>query len=132
MKPLKLSVQAFGPYLSEQVLDFEALSRHSLFLIHGPTGAGKTSIFDAITYAFYGCGSGDDRSAPDRLRSDHAPAELRTEVSLDFALGQDIYRVIRKAEFQRPKQRGDGFKLEPATAELLRLERAGDGYRVVE
>jgi exonuclease SbcC len=132
MKPLRLNIQAFGPYLAEQTLDFEALAGKSLFLIHGPTGAGKTSIFDAITYAFYGCGSGDDRAKPDGLRSDHAPAELRTEVSLDFALGENRYRVIRKAEFQRPKQRGEGFKLEPASAELLRLEPGEQGYREAE
>lgn len=129
MKPLRLSMQAFGPYLEEQVLDFETLARQGLFLIHGPTGAGKTTIFDALTYAFYGAASGDDRKA-DRLRSDHAPADLRTVVSLDFALGGTSYRIVRKAEFDRPRLKGEGTVREAATADLYRLEQGEEVEKV--
>jgi exonuclease SbcC len=117
MKPEILAMQAFGPYGGRQLLDFAALGRYGFFLIHGPTGAGKTTILDAMAFALYGDTSGADRDARD-MRSDHADPALRTEVRLDFAVGDKRYRVQRSPWQQRPKRRGDGFTVENATAAL--------------
>ena len=117
MKPEILVMQAFGPYGGRQLLDFAALGRYGFFLIHGPTGAGKTTILDAMAFALYGDTSGADRDARD-MRSDHADPALRTEVRLDFAVGDKRYRVQRSPWQQRPKRRGDGFTVENATAAL--------------
>jgi len=76
-------MKAFGPYPAEQVLDFTELGERSLFLIHGPTGSGKTSILDAICFALYGDSSGGDRPGG-HLRSDHAAPEILTEVTFYF------------------------------------------------
>ena len=119
MRPLRLSLRAFGPFADEQVLDFALLGPRSFFLVHGPTGAGKTSILDGICYALYGESSGrgrDDLS----LRSHFAAAEALTEVALDFALGAERYRVWRRLGHERPKRRGVGTTLEPAQGELWR------------
>ena len=83
MRPLKLTMEAFGPYAARQEIDFAALGPHRLFLICGPTGAGKTSLLDAICFALFGESSGHERR-PGHLRSQHAPAALRTEVTFDF------------------------------------------------
>jgi exonuclease SbcC len=110
-------MQAFGPYGGRQVLDFAALGRFGFFLIHGPTGAGKTTILDAMAFALYGDTSGAEREPRD-MRSDHADPALRTEVTLDFSVGDKRYRVQRSPWQQRPKLRGDGFTTENATAHL--------------
>ncbi|RMD52549.1 MAG: SMC family ATPase, partial [Nitrospirae bacterium] len=117
MRPIKLIMQAFGPYAREQVLDFSVLEERSLFLIHGPTGAGKTSILDAICFALYGETSGGERQAK-HMRSDHANPNLLTEVTFDFILGAETYRVFRRPEQERPKRRGGGTTKEPAKATL--------------
>ncbi|HZN67835.1 MAG TPA: AAA family ATPase, partial [Tepidisphaeraceae bacterium] len=119
MKPLKLTVRAFGPYATEQVFDFSRLGGRGFFLIHGPTGAGKTSILDAITFALYGQASGSLRGARD-LRSDHADAATPTEVQFDFSVGESVYRVRRSPEQQRPRKRGAGFATQPQDAALYR------------
>ncbi len=123
MRPQVLVMQAFGPYGGRQVLDFAALGGHGFFLIHGPTGAGKTTILDAMAFALYGDTSGgptnDPRARQGRdMRSDHADPALRTEVVFDFSVGDKRYRVQRSPEQQRPKLRGDGFTTESATAHL--------------
>ena len=97
MKPLKLSLQAFGPFAGRETVDFTLLPPGCLFLIAGPTGAGKTSILDGITYALYGDTSGGERSARE-MRSHHADASVQTEVEFEFALGQRHYRVRRVPE----------------------------------
>ena len=97
MRPLKLIIRAFGPYAREQVLDFGVLEKCSFFLIHGPTGAGKTSILDAICFALYGETSGGERQIR-HMRSDHADPGMLTEVIFDFALGAETYRVFRRPE----------------------------------
>ena len=117
MRPQVLVMQAFGPYGGRQVLDFAALGRFGFFLIHGPTGAGKTTILDAMAFALYGDTSGAEREPRD-MRSDHADPALRTEVTLDFSVGDKRYRVQRSPWQQRPKLRGDGFTTENATAHL--------------
>lgn len=120
MKPLRLTLEAFGPYAGRQDLDFADLKEQSFFLIHGPTGAGKTSILDGISYALYGQTSGGLRETRD-LRSHFAAAEAPTRVVFDFALGDRRYRVERAPEQQVPKQRGGGTKKQPYAAHLWEL-----------
>ncbi len=119
MKPLRLSMRAFGPYAGEQNLDFTVLGSATCFLIHGPTGAGKTSILDAICFALYGQSSGGERD-PKRLRSDHADPGVPTEVVFDFSLGAESYRVSRSPEQERPKARGTGTTTQQPKASLWR------------
>ena len=102
MKPLVLVLEAFGPYAGRQELDFADLKGQDFFLIHGPTGAGKTSILDGISYALYGVTSGGLREAKD-LRSHFATPETSTRVVFDFALGDHTYRVERSPEQAVPK-----------------------------
>ena len=109
MKPLRLVLQAFGPYAARQELDFADLQGQDFFLIHGPTGAGKTSILDGISYALYGETSGGLREARD-MRSHFADPALETRVRFEFQLGEHIYRVDRCPEQMVPKQRGGGQK----------------------
>ena len=125
MKPLRLTLEAFGPYAGRQELDFADLKEESFFLIHGPTGAGKTSILDGISYALYGETSGGLRETRD-LRSHFAPASFPTRVQFDFALGSRQFRVERSPEQQVPKQRGDGTKKQLATANLWELVEGGE------
>jgi exonuclease SbcC len=86
VRPLKLTLEAFGPYAGRQELDFSELKDQAFFLIHGPTGAGKTSILDGISYALYGETSGGQRETRD-LRSHFATMDTPTRVVFDFALG---------------------------------------------
>ncbi len=119
MKPLRLVTTALGPYAGEQVLDFRDLGDRTLFLIHGPTGSGKTTILDAICFALYGECSGDEREIK-RIRSDHADPSAPTEVTLDFRLGTETYRIYRRPEQQRPKMRGEGTTTRRAMATLYK------------
>ncbi|BDU68477.1 nuclease SbcCD subunit C [Geothrix oryzae] len=121
MKPLKLTLEAFGPYAGRQELDFADLKDQSFFLIHGPTGAGKTSLLDGISYALYGETSGGLRETRD-LRSHFAAADIPTQVVFDFALGDRRYRVERSPEQQVPRQRGEGTKKQPYAANLWELQ----------
>src|SRR5512133_3068969 len=120
MKPLRLTLEAFGPYAGSQFLDFAELKDQSFFLIHGPTGAGKTSLLDGISYALYGQTSGGQRETRD-LRSHFAAADTPTRVTFDFALGGKTYRVERTPEQQVPKQRGGGTKKQLYAAHLWEL-----------
>src|SRR5688572_23131430 len=126
MKPLRLTVHAFGPYAREQAFDFADLKGRSFFLIHGPTGAGKTSVLDAMCFALYGQASGPQRQ-PRQLRSDHADPKTLTEVVFDFAIGPDLYRVRRAPEQERPKKKGDGFVTQPSDATLWKRPRRASG-----
>lgn len=96
MKPLKLTMTAFGPYKDKEEIDFTQLHEHGIFVVSGSTGAGKTTIFDAITFALYDTGSGEDREKSLFLRSDFADATVDTEVELTFEVRGQIYRIWRK------------------------------------
>ncbi|MED4224321.1 SMC family ATPase [Neobacillus cucumis] len=117
MKPIKLTMQAFGPYAEREEIDFNQLGNRTMFVISGKTGAGKTTIFDAISYAIYGKASGEDRNGPE-LRSQFAKDDLLTEVSLDFSLRNKVYSITRSPQQQKKKDRGDGFTTIGAKAEL--------------
>ena len=120
MRPLRLAMQAFGPYAGEQTIDFRALGDRGLFLIHGRTGAGKTSILDAICFALYGKLSAVQGSDEERIRSDLAGPETPTWVELDFAVGGELWRVRREPEQELARQRGEGTTTRPARATLWR------------
>ncbi|MBR4346692.1 MAG: SMC family ATPase [Oscillospiraceae bacterium] len=117
MRPLQLSMKAFGPYVAEEV-DFEKLGKTGLYLITGETGSGKTTIFDAIKYALYGALNGEFRSAS-MIRSKYADDYAVTEVKLVFEYKERRYTVRRGPEYERKKQRGDGTTTEKAFAELI-------------
>ena len=117
MRPLKLTLSAFGPYAGRTVLELSKLGTNGLYLITGDTGAGKTTIFDAITYALYGEASGDHRD-PSMFRSKYADAETPTEVELVFSYADKTYTVRRNPEYERPKARGEGYTVQKADAEL--------------
>lgn len=118
MRPLKLKMSAFCSYSEPTVLDLDRLGDRGIYLITGDTGAGKTTIFDAITFALYGKASGDMRE-PGMLRSKYADPSEPTEVELTFVYNGKEYRVRRNPEYERPKTRGDGFTKQPAGAELI-------------
>ena len=118
MRPIKLNVSAFGPYAGRVNIDMDKLGSKGLYLITGDTGAGKTTIFDAITYALYGEASGANRE-PSMLRSKYAESDVPTEVELEFLYGGKIYRVKRNPEYERPKKSGDGVTTQKAEAELM-------------
>ena len=117
MRPVKLTMSAFGPYAATTVIDFEKLGENGLYLITGDTGAGKTTIFDAITYALFGEASGSNRD-PSMMRSKYASPDTVTEAELIFTYGGEQYTVKRNPEYERPKSRGTGTTTQPAGAEL--------------
>lgn len=117
MRPLKLTMSAFGPYADKTVIDMENLGTGGLYLISGDTGAGKTTIFDAITYALYGQPSGDYRKNT-MFRSKYADSGTPTYVEMDFEYKLKKYTVKRNPEYVRPKKRGEGTAVESAGAEL--------------
>lgn len=116
MKPHMLRMSAFGPYGTEQTIDFDVFGGSGLFLVTGDTGAGKTSIFNAITYALYGR-TNDDRKSM-MLRSDFADPSTKTFVELTFEHRGVEYRLLRSPEQERPKMRGTGVTKSPSYAEL--------------
>ncbi|HZH28274.1 MAG TPA: AAA family ATPase [Azospirillaceae bacterium] len=117
MRPLRLVLTAFGPFAGSQEVDFRLLRDLRLFLINGPVGAGKTTVLDGICYALYGESSGEERQHF-HLRSHLAPGDRATEVVFDFAVGERAYRVQRRPEQERAKQRGQGTTRVPAEAAL--------------
>ncbi len=120
MKPIKLTMQAFGPFAKTETIDFEKLGSNALFLINGPTGSGKTSILDAICFALYGETTSNERQGI-QMRCDLASPQLLTEVTLDFSLHGKLYRVTRAPEQEAPKARGEGLTVRKHTASLYEL-----------
>ena len=118
MRPLKLVISAFGPYAGKETLDLDKLGEKGLYLITGTTGAGKTSIFDAITYALYDQPSGEIRD-DSMLRSKYANDSTETFVELEFLCKEKIYKVKRNPEYTRQKARGEGTTKQIARAELI-------------
>ena len=121
MKPISLTIEAFGPYRDSVTLDFSALQDHSMFLISGPTGAGKTSILDAMVYALYGEPSGEVRKT-DAIRSDFAEPERMTRVDFSFAIGEVQYRVERLPKQLVTKKRGTGMREQNASATVYEMK----------
>ncbi len=117
MRPNQLTISAFGPYADRIILDLDQLGTSGLYLITGDTGAGKTTIFDTITYALYGEASGSQRQ-PSMFRSKYAAENTPTEVILTFTCFDRQYTVRRNPEYLRPKTRGEGMTTQKADAEL--------------
>ncbi|MDU4877895.1 MAG: SMC family ATPase, partial [Veillonella dispar] len=121
MKPISLTIEAFGPYRDSVTLDFNELQDHSMFLISGPTGAGKTSILDAMVYALYGEPSGEVRKT-DAIRSDFAEPDRMTRVDFSFAIGEAQYRVERLPKQMVAKKRGTGMREQNASATVYEMK----------
>lgn len=121
MKPISLTIEAFGPYRDSVTLDFNELQDHSMFLISGPTGAGKTSILDAMVYALYGEPSGEVRKT-DAIRSDFAEPDRMTRVDFSFAIGDAQYRVERLPKQLVAKKRGTGMREQNASATVYEMK----------
>jgi len=121
MKPVKLILSAFGPYADQTEIDFRRLGETGIFLIAGDTGAGKTTVFDAISFALYGEASGGkERRGSKSFRSDYALPETETYVEFTFSHRQEIWTVRRNPEYIRAKARGEGTTTEYAAATLER------------
>lgn len=118
MRPLKLTISAFGPYASEEVLELEKLGKGGIYLITGDTGAGKTTIFDALSFALFGEASSAGR-APGMLRSKYADIQTPTFVELSFEYSGKVYIIKRNPEYERPAKKGDGITLQKADAQLI-------------
>ena len=117
MRPLRLVMSAFGPYADKTELNLATLGKSGLYLITGDTGAGKTTLFDAVTFALYGEASGDIRETS-MMRSKYAQPEIDTYVEMEFEYNNKNYCINRNPEYQRPKKRGDGFTSQKADAAL--------------
>ncbi|MCL6572420.1 MAG: SMC family ATPase [Bacillus sp. (in: Bacteria)] len=125
MKPLKLTMQAFGPYAGSETIDFTELGNRTMFVISGKTGSGKTTIFDAISYAIYGKANGEDRSGSE-LRSQFASDDLSTEVSLDFSLRNKVYSITRSPQQLKKKNKSDDYTQVGAKGELYLWTENGE------
>jgi exonuclease SbcC len=128
MRIHRVTMAGFGPYLAPQTVDFDAFADDGIFLIGGKTGAGKSTILDAICFALYGSVPRYEgqASVATKLRSDHCtPADV-SYVELEFSAGGERYRLRRSPEYERPKSRGDGFTTQKAEAQLFR--RDGDDW----
>ncbi|GAA4160805.1 SMC family ATPase [Gryllotalpicola daejeonensis] len=124
MRINRVTMAGFGPYLAPQTVDFDAFADDGIFLIGGKTGAGKSTILDAICFALYGSVpryEGQASSAT-KLRSDHCAPDDVSYVELEFTVGARRYRLLRSPEYERPKARGDGFTTQKADAQLSVLE----------
>ncbi|MGW6782360.1 AAA family ATPase [Streptomyces sp. NPDC054987] len=129
MRLHRLAVTAFGPFAEPQEIDFDALSGAGIFLLHGPTGAGKTSVLDAVCYALYGSVPGLRQAPGTSLRSDHATAGTPTEVTLELTAGGRRLEITRRPEQERPKKRGTGTTKDKAQSFLR--EHTGEGWEAL-
>jgi exonuclease SbcC len=129
MRLHRLKVTAFGPFAEPQEIDFDALSGAGIFLLHGPTGAGKTSVLDAVCYALYGSVPGPRQAPGTGLRSDHAAPGTPTEVTLELTAGGRRLEITRRPEQDRPKKRGTGTTRDKAQSWLR--EHDGELWRAL-
>ncbi|MFD3730215.1 AAA family ATPase [Streptomyces sp. NPDC058632] len=130
MRLHRLDITAFGPFGGSLTVDFDELSTAGLFLLHGPTGAGKTSILDAVCYALYGSVPGARQSGQGlTLRSDHAAPVTRTEVTLDLTVVGRRLEITRQPPWQRPKKRGTGTTLDKAQTWLREYDPAARSWK---
>ncbi|MFD8999695.1 AAA family ATPase [Streptomyces sp. NPDC059582] len=130
MRLHRLDITAFGPFGGAQSVDFDELSGAGLFLLHGPTGAGKTSVLDAVCYALYGSVPGARQSAQGlTLRSDHAEAATRTEVRLELTAAGRRLEITRQPPWQRPKRRGSGTTLDKAQTWLREYDAVAGAWK---
>ncbi|MFI8304218.1 AAA family ATPase [Streptomyces sp. NPDC085927] len=130
MRLHRLALTAFGPFGGSLTVDFDELSAAGLFLLHGPTGAGKTSILDAVCYALYGSVPGARQSGQGMtLRSDHAAPAVRTEVTLDLTVAGRRLEVTRQPPWQRPKKRGTGTTLDKPQTWLREYDPAARSWK---
>lgn len=118
MRPIRLEISGFGPYSGLTILDLEVLGDKGLYLITGDTGAGKTTIFDAITYALYGSASGENRDDDSMLRSKYASLDTPTYVELIFDYAGKRYKIKRNPAYERQAKRGGGVAQQPASSEF--------------
>lgn len=125
MRPLNLVVTGFGPYAERTEIDFTRLGTHGLYLVSGDTGAGKTTIFDAITYALFGKASGNNRDDAKLFRCLNAKPETPTMVELTFAYDGREYRICRNPEYERPAKRGAGMTKESAAVTFYYPDETG-------
>lgn len=127
MRLHRLDMTAFGPFGGYQSVDFDELSAAGLFLLHGPTGAGKTSVLDAVCYALYGSVPGARQGGS--LRSDHAAAGTRTEVTLELTVAGRRLELTRQPAWERPKKRGAGTTLDKAQSWLREYDAATGAWK---
>ncbi|NHI16331.1 AAA family ATPase [Microbacterium excoecariae] len=125
MRIHRIEIEGFGPFRARQDIDLDAYAADGLFLISGRTGAGKSSILDAVCFALYGTTPRYD-SSEKRLRSDHAGLEDPTRIAVEFSVDDARWRIVRTPEYERPKRRGTGTTKAAATAEMF--ERVGDAW----
>lgn len=118
MRPIRLSLQAFGPFATTEVVDFRSALETGLFGIYGQTGAGKSTLFSAMSFALFGAPTKTDQE-PRSLRSDHSAPDLPTEVEFVFELGTKTYLIRRRPAQERPKARGEGMTEDAAEASLF-------------
>ncbi|MDX3853569.1 SMC family ATPase [Streptomyces sp. AK02-01A] len=131
MRLHRLAITAFGPFATTQEVDFDALSTAGLFLLHGPTGAGKTSVLDAVCYALYGAVPGARQSPGATLRSDHAPVGTFTEICLELTVGGRRLEITRRPAQRRPKKRSTGFTTEKAQSWLREYDTDSGAWRAL-
>ncbi|ANS63692.1 putative exonuclease [Streptomyces lincolnensis] len=130
MRLHRLDITAFGPFGGSQSVDFDALSAAGLFLLHGPTGAGKTSVLDAVCYALYGAVPGTRQSGQGMtLRSDHAVGNTRTEIRLELTVAGRRLEITRQPPWERPKKRGLGTTLDKAQSWLREYDAKAAAWK---
>lgn len=131
MKPINLIISAFGPYKDKVTIDFTKLGENGIFLITGDTGAGKTSIFDAISFAIFGEVSGSNRPIQS-VRSDFAELDTETFVELEFIHKNKTYKILRNPSYEKPKKKGEGFTKKAADASLEYDNKVISGIKNVD
>ncbi|WP_338776237.1 SMC family ATPase [Streptomyces sp. DG1A-41] len=131
MRLHRLTITAFGPFGGTQSVDFDELSAAGLFLLHGPTGAGKTSVLDAVCYALYGSvpGARQGSGQGTALRSDHAAPATRTEVTLELTVAGRRLEITRQPPWERPKKRGTGTTLDKAQSWLREYDTTAGAWK---